>query len=63
MKELECLMMNKEKYCAEIARTVGAVLRKDMLKRSKELGITITNRKSKKVEELEKKAKKDEHSE
>ena len=63
MKELECLMMNNEKYCAEIARTVGAVLRKEMLKRSKELGITITNRKSKKVEELEKKAKKDEHSE
>ena len=63
MKELECLMMNNEKYCAEIARTVGAVLRYDMLKRAKELSINITNCKSKKVEALEKKAKKDEHSE
>ena len=63
MKELECLMMNNEKYCAEIAHTVGAVLRKEMLKRAKELSINITNQKSKKVEELEKKLKKDEHSE
>ena len=62
MKELECLMMNNEKYCAEIAHTVGAVLRKDMLKRARELGINITNTKSKKVEALEKKVKKDEHS-
>mgnify|MGYP002526787351 CR=1 FL=1 len=62
MKELECLMMNNEKYCAEIARTVGAVLRKEMLKRAKELSVSITNSKSKKVEALEKKAKKDEHS-
>ena len=60
MKELECLMMNNEKYCAEIAATVGAVLRKDMLKRAKELNINITNTKSKKIEELEKKLKKDE---
>jgi len=59
MKELECLMMNNEKYCAEIASTVGAVLRKEMLKRAKELSINITNQKSKKVEALEKKAKKD----
>ena len=43
MKELECLMMNNEKYCAEIAHTVGAVLRKEMLKRAKELSINITN--------------------
>ena len=60
MKELECLMMNNEKYCAEIAANVGAVLRKQMLKRAKELSINITNQKSKKVEELEKKLKKDE---
>ena len=60
MKELECLMMNNEKYCAEIAATVGAVLRKYMLKRAKELNINITNTKSKKIEELEKKLKKDE---
>ena len=57
MKELECLMMNNEKYAAEIAHTVGAVLRKDMLKRAKELNINITNQKSKKVEELEKRKK------
>ena len=63
MKELECLMMNNEKYSAEIARTVGAVLRKEMLKRAKELSINITNQKSKKVEELEKKLKKDEKME
>ena len=56
-------MMNNEKYCAEIAATVGAVLRKEMLKRAKELSINITNQKSKKVEELEKKLKKDEHVE
>ena len=57
MKELECLMMNNEKYAAEIAHNVGAVLRKDMLKRAKELNINITNQKSKKVEELEKRKK------
>ena len=62
MKELECLMMNNEKYCAEIGRTVGAVLRKEMLKRAKELSIHITNQKSKKIEELEKKTKKEENS-
>ena len=60
MNELECLMMNNEKYCAEIAHSVGAVLRKEILKRAKELSINITNQKSKKVEELEKKLKKDE---
>ena len=57
MKEFECLMMNNEKYCAEIVHTVGAVLRKDMLKRVKELNINITNPKSREVEELEKKKK------
>ena len=62
MKELECLMMNNEKYCAEIAHTVGAVLRKEMLKRAKELSINITNQKSKKIEKLEKKQKKEESS-
>ena len=62
MKELECLMMNNEKYCAEIAHTVGAVLRKDLLKRAKELSINITNQKSKKIEKLENKQKKEESS-
>ena len=55
-------MMNNEKYCAEIAHTVGAVLRKEMLKRAKELSINITNQKSKKIEKLENKQKKEESS-
>lgn len=59
MKELECLLMNKDKYCAEISRTIGAVLRIQMLKRAKEMGITVTNEKSQKIVKLEKKAKKE----
>ena len=59
LKELDCLLMSKEQYCAEIAKQVGAVLRIKMLKRAKEMGIDITNQKSKKIEKLEKKIKKD----
>ena len=62
MKELECLMMNNEKYCAEIAHTVGASLRKEMLKRAKELSVNITNQKTKKIEKLEKKLKKEDNN-
>ena len=58
MKELECLLMNKEKYCAEIGKSVGAVLRIQILKRAKELGVDITNQKSQKTVRLEKKMKK-----
>ena len=58
LKELECLLMNNEKYCVEIGSTVGAVLRTQLLKRAKELNITVTNQKSKKVEKLEQKQKK-----
>ena len=58
MKELDCLLMNKEKYCAEIGKNVGAVLRIQMLKRAKELGVDVTNQKSQKVIRLEKKLKK-----
>ena len=54
-------MMHNEKYCAEIAHTVGAVLRKEMLKRAKELSIIITNQKTKKIEKHEKKLKKEEN--
>ena len=57
MKELECLLMNKDKYCAEIGKNVGAVLRIKMLKKAKELGVDITNQKSQKVVRLEKKMK------
>ena len=59
MKELECLLMCKEKYCAEIGRTVGAALRIQMIKRAKEMGIDVTNQKSQKINKLEKKTKKD----
>ena len=58
LKELECLLMNKDKYCAEIGKNIGAVLRIQMIKRAKELGIQITNEKSQKVMKLEKKIKK-----
>ena len=58
LKELECLLMNNEKYCVEIGSTVGAALRMDILKRAKELNLSVTNQKSKKVEKLEQKQKK-----
>ena len=58
LKELECLLMNNEKYAVEIGATVGAVLRTQILKRAKELNISVTNQKSKKVEKLEQKLKK-----
>ena len=54
-KELDCLLMNNEKYCAEIGKNVGAVLRQKLLKKAKQLNIDVTNLKSKKVEKLEKK--------
>ena len=58
LKELECLLMNNEKYAVEIGSTVGAVLRSQILKRAKELNLSVTNQKSKKVEKLEQKQKK-----
>ena len=42
----------------EIGKKVGAVLRTQMLRRAKELNISVTNQKSKKVERLEKRVKK-----
>jgi ribosomal protein L32E len=51
--------MNNDKYCVEIGKNVGAVLRTQMLKRAKELNISVTNQKSKKIERLEKKKKKE----
>ena len=55
--ELECLLMNNEKYCAEIAATVGAVKRISILRRAKELGVSVTNQKSAKITKLEDKKK------
>jgi large subunit ribosomal protein L32e len=51
--ELDCLLMNNDKYCAEIASTVGAVKRIAILRRSKELGVVVTNQKSAKITKLE----------
>ena len=47
--------MNNEKYCAEIGKNVGAVLRQKLLKKAKQLNVDVTNMKSKKVEKLENK--------
>ncbi|MCQ2820256.1 MAG: 50S ribosomal protein L32e [archaeon] len=59
IKELDCLLMVKDQYCAEIARTVGAPLRIQLLKKAKEMGVDVTNQKSQKIINLEKKAKKE----
>jgi ribosomal protein L32E len=50
--------MNNDKYCVEIGKNVGSVLRTQMLKRAKELNIPVTNQKSKKIERLADKLKK-----
>ena len=50
--------MNNDKYCAEIARTVGAAKRIDIIRRANELGVKLTNRKSNKVTLYEKRIKK-----
>ena len=58
VQELDMLLMNNDKYCAEIAATVGAIKRIQILRRADELAVKITNRKSKKITKYEKKAKK-----
>ena len=60
LKDLECLMMNNSDYCAEIGKKVGAPLRVALLKRDKQLGVTVTNQKSAKVEKYETKKKQQE---
>ena len=52
-EELELLLMNNEKYCAEIGATVGTNKRIQILQRAKELRIRITNAKSSKIVKLE----------
>ena len=59
-KNLNALWWITKNIVPKLLANVGAVLRKQMLRRAKELSINITNQKSKKVEELEKKLKKDE---
>jgi len=56
--ELDMLLMSNDKYCAEIAANVGAIKRIQLLRRADELGVKITNRKSKKITKYEKKTKK-----
>ena len=58
VQEVDLLLMNNDKYCAEIAATVGAIKRIQILRRADELGVKITNRKSKKITKYEKKVKK-----
>ena len=56
--ELDLLLMNKETYCAEIAATVGASKRIEILKRAEELSVRITNKKSAKITRFDKIVKK-----
>ena len=58
VQELDLLLMNRDKYCAEIAATTGAVKRIQIIKRADELGVKLTNRKSVKITKFEKRIKK-----
>lgn len=49
VKDLDLLLMHNQKYCAEIARTVGAKKRVEILKRAAHLDIKVINGKSKVV--------------
>ncbi|KAJ1647723.1 60S ribosomal protein L32 [Coemansia asiatica] len=43
VRDLQCLIMLNRTYAAEIAHSVGAKKRVDIIKRAKELGIKVTN--------------------
>ena len=51
------LLMNKDKYCAEICASVGAAKRIQIIRRADELGVKLTNRKSVKITRFEKAVK------
>ena len=57
LKELDLLLMNNESYCAQIAHTVGASKRIQIIRRAKELNVKLTNPKSTKIRKLEEKKK------
>lgn len=47
VKELEALMMQNKKYCAEIAAAVSARVRKDIVARAEVLNILVVNKDAK----------------
>ena len=51
------LLMNNDKYCAEICSSVGAAKRIQIIRRADELGVKLTNRKSVKITRFEKAVK------
>ena len=57
VKELDMLLMNNDKYCAEICASVGAAKRIQIIRRADELGVKLTNRKSVKITRFEKAVK------
>jgi len=42
--DLEMLLMHNEKYCVEIAHNIGAKKRKQIVERSDQLRLYVTNR-------------------
>lgn len=58
VQEIDLLLTNNDKYCAEIGATVGAPKRIQIIKRADELGVKLTNRKSAKITAYEKRIKK-----
>jgi len=58
LQDLDLLLMNNDSFCAQIAHTVGAVKRIQIIRRAKELNVKLANPKSSKIHRLEEKSKK-----